>query len=67
MPASGYRDIPTGALNAVGANGYCWASSPFSATSTNAARLVYDAGRDLPLDGNNRAYGFSVRCVQHLP
>ena len=66
VPASGYRDNPSGALNAVGANGYCWASAPFSATSPYGARLVYDAGRDLPLDGNARAYGFTVRCVQHL-
>ena len=50
----------------VGTNGYAWSSSPTSG-STNAGYLDFNSGNVNPLNNNNRAYGFPVRCVQHLP
>ncbi|MDE6046035.1 MAG: hypothetical protein K2G10_01875 [Alistipes sp.] len=63
-PASGYRNLTTGALTSVGANGYSWSSSAMSASSTEGCRMVFDASRDYPMGNTARAYAFPVRCVQ---
>ncbi|MCM1151460.1 MAG: fibrobacter succinogenes major paralogous domain-containing protein [Alistipes sp.] len=65
-PASGYRNYQSGALTNVGTTGVCWSSSPLDAGSVNGGDLIFDAGRVKPFDNNNRSYGFTVRCVQHL-
>ncbi|MDE5906513.1 MAG: hypothetical protein K2G66_02635 [Alistipes sp.] len=65
MFASGYRNFPTGALAAVGTDGDYWSSAPQSG-STNAGNLGFNSGIVNPLNSNNRAFGFTVRCVQHL-
>ncbi|MDE6374623.1 MAG: fibrobacter succinogenes major paralogous domain-containing protein [Alistipes sp.] len=64
-PASGYRQRETGALTNVGAQGLCWSSSPFSG-SERASSLVLGAAYIRPSYTDIRAYGFPVRCVQHL-
>ncbi|MDE6374476.1 MAG: fibrobacter succinogenes major paralogous domain-containing protein, partial [Alistipes sp.] len=64
-PASGYRISTTGALTSVGTNGQCWSSSP-AAGSVNAGYLDFNASNVDPFHESRRAYGFSVRCVQHL-
>ncbi len=64
--ASGNRNNTTGALNVVGTYGYSWSSSPAAASSTNASNLRFLASEMTPLNSNNRANGFPVRCVQHL-
>ena len=64
--AAGYRYNATGALDVVGTNGYCWSSSSYYAGNNNAGMLNFNSGNVNPLNWNNRANGFSVRCVQHL-
>ncbi|MDE5708691.1 MAG: fibrobacter succinogenes major paralogous domain-containing protein [Alistipes sp.] len=64
--ASGYRTTTAGALSNVGAQGDYWSSSPDSATSANADGMWLETGRIIPIGSTNRAYGFTVRCVQHL-
>ncbi|MCM1150791.1 MAG: hypothetical protein NC322_01970 [Alistipes senegalensis] len=63
--ASGLRNNTTGDLWGVGTNGYAWSSSPTSG-SANAGYLDFNPTNVNPLNNNNRAYGFPVRCVQHL-
>ena len=65
-PAAGYRHRESGALTNVGANGDYWSSSSYLAGSANAGNLGFNSSVVNPLNNNNRAYGFSVRCVQHL-
>ncbi len=63
---SGYRTYPSGALTAVGTDGDYWSSSPTAAGNANAGNLGFNSGIVNPLNNNNRAFGFTVRCVQHL-
>ncbi|MDE5708016.1 MAG: hypothetical protein K2I32_00970 [Alistipes sp.] len=65
LSASGYRTWTSGALTNVGAQGLCWSSSPQSG-STNAGDVNFNSTNVNPLNSDNRAYGFTVRCVQHL-
>lgn len=62
--ASGYRNRTSGALTNVGGNGNYWSSAANS--QTNAYNLNFNSGGVYPLNGNNRANGFSVRCVRAL-
>ena len=64
--SSGYRNFASGALTAVGTDGDYWSSSPTAAGNANAGNLGFNSGIVNPLNNNNRAFGFSVRCVQHL-
>ena len=64
-PVSGFRGYTTGTLNNVGTSAHCWSSSPESGNA-NAGHLDFRAASVLPQIGNPRAYGFPVRCVQHL-
>ncbi len=64
--ASGNRNRETGALSNVGTWGGCWSSSPVSG-SANASNMEFNSSYVRPEQSNNRANGFSVRCVQHLP
>ncbi len=65
-PAAGYRVNTTGALADVGANGHWWSSSSYASGNLHAGSFFCDASRMNPLNNDNRANGFSVRCVQHL-
>jgi hypothetical protein len=62
-PASGLRERTSGALANTDSYGYAWSSAVTGANGYN----VYFGSTDVyPLGGNNRARGYSVRCVQHL-
>ncbi|MEZ3441109.1 MAG: hypothetical protein K1V82_05690, partial [Alistipes sp.] len=50
----------------VGTEGNVWCSSSYYAGNHNAGYLFFRAGDVRPLNGTNRAYGFAVRCRQHL-
>lgn len=53
-------------MTSVGTSGYAWSSSPNASGSVNAGNLGFNATVVNPLNNNNRANGFPVRCVQHL-
>ena len=61
-PASGCRNSSGGGLGYVGSCGSCWSASPYN---YNAYYLYfYYNGSVNPSSNFNRAYGFSVRCLQ---
>ena len=61
-PASGYCTYSVGGLGSVGRNGYYWSASP---NSYVAYYLYFTRYGDVyPSYNNNRANGFSVRCLQ---
>jgi len=62
LPAAGYRSYNGGSLYDVGSNGYYWSSTPHS---NNAYSLNFLSGY-FSTDTDNRAYGFSIRCVAEL-
>ncbi len=62
-PVAGYRNHASGAMNNVGSNGNYWSSS---VTGTNAYNLNVNGSGVNPANTNNRANGFSVRCVKDL-
>lgn len=61
LPAAGYRGYNGGA-DFRGSDGTYWSSS---VSGTNAYRLRFDDG-DVGMYDYNRAYGWSVRCVEDL-
>lgn len=61
IPAAGYRNNNSGALNNVGSNGNYWSASP---NSSNGYNLNFNSSNVNPSNNNNRANGFAVRCVQ---
>ena len=64
-PASGYLFYNDGALYDVGYYGYCWSVAPNPSTSYYAYYLGFDSsGSVSPSNGNDRASGRSVRCLQ---
>ena len=58
--AAGNRNYSNGSLNNVGANGNYWSST---VNGTNAWNLNFNSS-DSNMNTNNRATGFSVRCLQ---
>lgn len=60
LSAAGYRNNSTGALTNVGTNGNYWSASP---NGTNGYYLNFNSTNVNPANNNNRANGFSVRCV----
>lgn len=65
LPAAGLRVSNSGELASTSSYGYYWSSSPNYGGSNNAGYLSFDSGNVYPLGNSNRAYGFSVRCVQN--
>ncbi len=61
-PASGLRNIGSGAVNSEWYYGYYWSSAPVSAT--NAYSLYFYSGGVNPQNNLQRGNGFPVRCVQ---
>ena len=57
----GYRNVATGALTAVGNNGYSWSSS---VSGIRGLFLLFSASGLNPSHPDYRAYGFQVRCLQ---
>ena len=62
LPAAGSR-YSDGASYGQGASGYYWSSS-VPAASTSASYVLFNSAGGLNTRANNRANGFSVRCVQ---
>ena len=62
FPAAGYRSSGDGSMSSVGSNGYYWSASPYS--EFYGYYLYFYSGSVDPAYNNNRAGGFSVRCVQ---
>gem|GEM_PF-1354707 len=62
LPAAGNRNN-AGTLNNAGTNGYYWSST---VNGTNAYNLNFNSTTVNPANNNNRANGFSVRCVAEL-
>ena len=63
LPAAGNRNNNSSALNNAGTNGNYWSSS---VNGTNAYNLNFNSGTVNPGNNNNRANGFSLRCVAAL-
>jgi len=63
LPAAGRRLHNTAALDYVGTRGFYWSST---VNSTNSRYLYFDSSNVIPANNNNRAFGFSVRCVAEL-
>jgi len=66
-PAAGYRYVGSGVLTLVGTEGDSWSSSLIAAQNPNASYLAFASADWVNTFRNaGRAFGFSVRCVQHL-
>lgn len=63
IPLAGNRNRVDASLDNQGSNGNYWSSSP---SDTNASNLNFNSGGVNPANTNNRANGFSVRCVKDL-
>ena len=63
LPAAGYRSSSTGASGSQGVYGYYWSSS-VPAASIFASYVYFSSAGKLNANTSNRAFGFSVRCVQ---
>ena len=64
FPAAGLRSGNSGELANTSSYGYYWSSSPNYGGDGSAGYLSFYSGSVYPLNNNNRALGFSVRCVQ---
>ena len=62
FPAAGYRYYNHGDANNRGNNGNYWSSRT---NNTNANNLYFNSS-NVNMNNNNRANGYSVRCVQNL-
>ena len=62
FPAAGYRYSGVGSMSGVGGIGGYWSASPYS--EYYGYNLSFSSGGVNPASNNNRADGFSVRCVQ---
>jgi len=60
QPVAGNRNNSTGALTNVGSNGNYWSST---VNGTNARNLNFNSS-NANMNSNNRANGFSVRCLK---
>ena len=65
LPAAGLRKYSSGELANTSSIGYYWSSSPYYGGNYSAGSLSFGSGNVNPLSSNNRANGFSVRCVQN--
>lgn len=60
LPVAGNRNNSNGSLNNVGSNGNYWSGT---VNGTNAQNLNFNSG-NANMNNNNRANGFSVRCLK---
>ena len=60
LPAAGYRYYSNGSLLYVGTNGLYWSST---VSGTYSYNLYFDSGSINPSNYNDRALGFSIRCL----
>jgi uncharacterized protein (TIGR02145 family) len=61
LPASGFRYSGNGLFYYQGAHGYYWSTSVIG---TTAYYLTFYSSNMYPANSNNRANGFSLRCVK---
>jgi len=61
LPAAGKRVYDDGTLNLQGSVGFYWSSAPFS---VGAYLLFFNSDSVAFIYYNNRAFGFSVRCIK---
>ena len=61
LPSGGYRGYTSAGLNDLGSDGYYWSSTP---NGVNAYNLNFNSTAVNPANNNNRANGFSVRCIK---
>ncbi|WP_455593078.1 hypothetical protein [Bacteroides sp.] len=67
FPASGWRNNSSGGLDGSPSNGRYWSSSPYASGNNNGGNLNFNNGGTVNArNNNNRANGFSVRCVSEL-
>lgn len=66
IPATGFRSRETGALSDVGTAHYCRSSSSYAAGAPESGALRFTDSSVAPFRSPGRAWGSSVRCVQHL-
>ena len=65
LPAAGWRSLyNSDELANTNIDGYYWSSSPHYGGYSYAGNLYLSSGYVGPLGINNRAHGFSVRCVR---
>jgi len=60
FPAAGYRNPSTGALGNVGSTGHYWSSTVYG----TSGRYLFFSRNDANMYSNDRANGFSVRCIK---
>jgi uncharacterized protein (TIGR02145 family) len=60
LPMAGFRSRSDGSLGSVGSSGFYWSST---VSGTNSRYLNFSSSTALMLT-DNRAYGFSVRCLK---
>ena len=60
LPLAGFRTFSGGTLLNVGSYGVYWSST----VSGTSARFLYFTSTNANMDANNRAHGFSVRCIK---
>ncbi|RNA62600.1 hypothetical protein D1631_11975 [Chryseobacterium nematophagum] len=63
LPATGYRASTNGSLNNRGSQGAYWSSTERSINATQSMYLRFDSNIMNSAMYNNRANGYSVRCV----
>ncbi|MDR0745000.1 MAG: fibrobacter succinogenes major paralogous domain-containing protein, partial [Mediterranea sp.] len=62
-PAPGHRNS-SATLNNTTPNGFYWTASPSTNNNNQASILSFNGSTVNVSDNNNRALGFSVRCVK---
>ena len=62
LPSAGLRNRTNGLLNNQGTSGFCWSSAVSRAEGD--ARFLFFSSTAAYASGNNRAYGYSVRCLK---
>ncbi|NCA80816.1 MAG: hypothetical protein EOM76_11675 [Sphingobacteriia bacterium] len=60
---AGLLNYSTGALSNRGTNGYYWSMTRYN--SSNGYNLNINSSKSA-MNNNNKAYGFSVRCLKRL-
>jgi hypothetical protein len=52
-------------VQSLGVLGFYWSSSPNLGNSVQAYNLIVGTALANPANSNDRAYGFSVRCIKN--
>jgi uncharacterized protein (TIGR02145 family) len=60
LPVAGHRNLSDGSFSNVGSGGRYWSST----VSSTGSRNLFFFSSDALMDTNNRALGFSVRCLK---